>query len=186
LKPYVFKAREFAIARHSMTRYGDGQPYEVHLDAVDQIIIARSDVNLSDLAFLPYERCAAWLHDTIEDTGTTRGEIEQLFGQFVGDIVWACTGIGRNRADQQADIAEKLRRFPAAAPVKLADRIANIEHAKKALISERPGHPAERLHRSIWRRYHEEHELFVAVMRDCGLGDGTYLLARYWQALKIG
>lgn len=123
----ALKALEFARRRHDFDRY-DGKPYEVHLLAVEDILI---DHGFDGALW----RAAALLHDTIEDTGTTRGEIEQLFdgqvtvGSCVSTLVWACTGIGVDRKSRQADIYRKLTVFPLACPLKVADRIANVEAA---------------------------------------------------------
>lgn len=116
---------QFARRRHRFQRYGGG-PYESHLIRVKEILV--------EFGFDDFRWCAAGLlHDTIEDTGTTRGEIEERFdssiwsGPLVSELVWAATGIGATRRERQNDIRRKLRTFPEACPLKVADRIANVE-----------------------------------------------------------
>jgi hypothetical protein len=45
-------------------------------------------------------------------------------------MVWACSGIGRNREIRNATIYAKISMMPAAALIKTADRIANVENAE--------------------------------------------------------
>lgn len=79
---------------------------------------------------------AAWLHDTIEDTDATREDIAARFDHAVADLVWAVTGVGKNRKERNADAYAKIRVaqscFRPAANLKLADRIANVEASKNA------------------------------------------------------
>jgi (p)ppGpp synthase/HD superfamily hydrolase len=70
---------------------------------------------------------AAWLHDTVEDTGATREDVAARFGDDVAALVWAVTGIGKNRKERNEDAYAKIRAYPQAATLKLADRIANVE-----------------------------------------------------------
>jgi guanosine-3',5'-bis(diphosphate) 3'-pyrophosphohydrolase len=116
------EARAFAIERHREQRYGDA-PYLVHLEAVRGVLHA-FDHDDGPLAI------AAWLHDTVEDTPTTRDEIESRFGRQVAELVWAVTGVGENRKQRNADAYAKIRAHPRAAILKLADRIANVEASK--------------------------------------------------------
>jgi len=141
----IQSARQFALERHAGQLYGD-EPYEVHLAAVEEV--------LTDHGFCAdHWRAAAWLHDVVEDTETTIAEIEDRFGELVASLVWAVTGIGPTRAARNEDICRKIAEHPRAlAPLKLADRIANVEAAK-----DRPKHLA---------RYRAEQEGFSAAIRD--------------------
>ena len=112
--------REFAARKHANQRYGD-QPYTVHLAAVREVLRDMGVLDNEPLAI------AAWLHDTIEDTETTREEIEEHFGEEVVSLVWAVTGVGKNRKERNTNAYEKIRAYPLAATLKLADRIANVE-----------------------------------------------------------
>lgn len=113
------RAREFAIDRHGEQRYGN-DPYSRHL--LDVTLVLDSFGYLcGNIA------AAAWLHDTVEDTGTTCAEIADEFGADVASLVWAVTGVGHNRKTRNADAYAKIQAYPLAAILKLADRIANVE-----------------------------------------------------------
>ena len=116
--PIEITARRFAEERHANQRYGDA-PYVEHLEHVRAI--------LAGFGYGGAFGVAAWLHDTVEDTPTTREEIAALFGEEVAALVWAVTGIGVNRKARNLDAYAKIRAHPAAAVLKLADRIANVE-----------------------------------------------------------
>lgn len=112
------RAAAFAVHAHGSQRYGT-DPYSTHLEAVRTVLY---DFSLAgDLA------TAAWLHDTLEDTATTREEISALFGEDVAALVEAVTGRGVNRRARIADAYAKIEAMPEALYLKLADRIANVE-----------------------------------------------------------
>lgn len=113
-------ARAYAAQKHEGQRYGH-HPYTVHLAAVREILRWAGFDDDHPLAV------AAWLHDTIEDTDATRDEIASLFGAEVAELVWAVTGVGKNRKERNANAYTKLRAHPPAVVLKLADRIANVE-----------------------------------------------------------
>ena len=74
---------------------------------------------------------AAWLHDIIEDTSITFQEVFYEFGRHVARIVFACTDEpGKNRRERHERTYPKLMAAGRdAIAVKLADRIANMEHS---------------------------------------------------------
>ncbi len=113
-------ARRFAIEAHGDQRYDD-LPYEHHLTAVVTVL---KDFNCSEAA-----QTAGWLHDVIEDTAFGYDAVEARFGREVADMVMACTGEGETRPERNAAIYRKIAACPAAAVVKAADRIANVEAA---------------------------------------------------------
>ena len=116
------RAEAFANKKHANQKYGDG-PYTIHLRAVVQV--------LNDFGWRVTDiLVAGWLHDTIEDTDTTREEIECLFGEQVARLVWACTGVGANRKERNQSIYAKLKECPEGVCLKLADRIPNAENSK--------------------------------------------------------
>jgi (p)ppGpp synthase/HD superfamily hydrolase len=132
------EAREFACLAHGGQTYG-GQLYWVHLAAVRNVLI--------EYGFTGPIVTAAWLHDTLEDTSTTPEEISRAFGADVLAYVWAVTGEGRTRKDRNASVYQKLRANVSAVPLKLADRIANVEASKddpKHLALYRSEHPGFR------------------------------------------
>lgn len=138
----VYQARDFAIKAHGDQKYG-GDPYGVHL--FDVVAIAK-EYGCTDAQWK-----AAFLHDVLEDTAVTSDQILDLFGADVLSIVYACTGEGIDRAERVACIYRRIADYPAAALVKLADRIANVEAATPG------GHH--------WWRYKAELPGFRAVIR---------------------
>ncbi len=76
----ISDAIEFAIKAHEgQLRKGTSIPYVIHPLRVGLIL---SELGCSDEVVI-----AGVLHDTIEDTGTTHEEIEQLFGSNVAFLV---------------------------------------------------------------------------------------------------
>jgi (p)ppGpp synthase/HD superfamily hydrolase len=111
--------RFYAIQRHGLQMYGH-LPYAFHLAVVESY--------LADFGFDSNDyRSAAWLHDVVEDTATTLEELARLYTPNVVSMVWACTGEGSNRKERNASIYRKLKEFPKGAPVKVADRLANVD-----------------------------------------------------------
>jgi (p)ppGpp synthase/HD superfamily hydrolase len=122
-------ALTFAAERHQAQRFpGTDLPYIIHPVTVAAELIAGlaapqyKDVD-GDLAVT-----CALLHDTIEDTATTRDEVIAAFGVAVADGVAALSKDPALPKDER--MADSLRRIllqpPAVAMVKLADRIANL------------------------------------------------------------
>jgi (p)ppGpp synthase/HD superfamily hydrolase len=109
----------FAVERHGTQQYA-GQPYAYHLERVEQTLIR---FKYDSAAY----RASALLHDVIEDTETSLAEIINRFGGEVARLVWAVTGVGANRKERNQSIYEKLADYPAACPLKTADRIVNHE-----------------------------------------------------------
>jgi (p)ppGpp synthase/HD superfamily hydrolase len=119
------QARDFSIQQHGDQQYGS-LPYIVHLQAVVSVLL-RFGVhpnNPEDTALLS----AAWLHDVIEDTETTKEEVEVLFGKEIATIVFCVTdGKGTSRSERKKEVYQKIIANQKAIQVKLADRIANVE-----------------------------------------------------------
>jgi len=131
----IERARIYATQAHQridQRRKYSKQPYHVHLDAVSKLIATVSD----DAEMI----AAAWLHDTVEDTPATLGDIELLFGLSVANLVEELTDISKpgdgNRAKRKAiDLAHSEQASARAKTVKLADLIDNCsditEHDQK-------------------------------------------------------
>jgi len=75
----IQRALVWASQRHTEPRKGTGVPYVTHPAHV-AIILARQGFSEPVLA-------AAILHDLLEDTGTTAGEIRREFGDRIADMV---------------------------------------------------------------------------------------------------
>jgi guanosine-3',5'-bis(diphosphate) 3'-pyrophosphohydrolase len=122
--PRILQAAAFAAERHrDQRRKGkDASPYINHPLALANLL-AR-DGGERDATLL----MAALLHDTVEDTGTTFAEIEQLFGNEVAEIVREVTDDKSLpkavRKRLQVEHAAHISR--AAQLVKLADKICNL------------------------------------------------------------
>lgn len=119
-KPDLTSAKVLAVTKHRVQEYA-GRAYTFHLAEVERIVAAAGLDNA--------HRCAAWLHDVVEDTEVNIGEVKERFGTAVADIVWACSGFGVNRKARNADYYAKLAEYPLAWPVKAADRICHLETA---------------------------------------------------------
>jgi len=122
--PRVLQAAAFAAERHrDQRRKGkDASPYINHPLALARLLA--QDGGERDATVL----MAALLHDTVEDTGTTFAEIEQLFGADVAAIVREVTDDKSlpkaERKRLQVEHAGHLSR--PARLVKLADKICNL------------------------------------------------------------
>jgi (p)ppGpp synthase/HD superfamily hydrolase len=118
-------ALRFAAERHHAQRVPDSDyPYLVHVVSVAAETIAALvpgiDTNLA-------VSCAL-LHDTIEDTATTHGELAGRFGTAVADGVLALSkDSALPKAEQMTDSLRRIQAQPHAVwMVKLADRITNL------------------------------------------------------------
>jgi len=114
----VTRAMRLASYAHRNQKYGE-HPYVTHLADV----VARVKTITQD----PEIIAAAWLHDTIEDTQVTHGDIEREFSKNVASMVWAVTGHGQNRAEKMANAIEKIAKTPGSELVKSADRLSNVK-----------------------------------------------------------
>ena len=120
----LLAAAEFAAFKHrDQRRKGvKGSPYINHPLAVVSLLAGEGGVADTDVLM------AAILHDTIEDTLTTRAELEREFGVAVASIVAEVTdekGQSKKlRKEMQVAHAPRLTRE--AKLVKLADKICNL------------------------------------------------------------
>jgi RelA/SpoT family (p)ppGpp synthetase len=121
------------MQKHGAQKRASGDPYFSHPLEVAAIL---TDLKLDDSSI-----ATALLHDTIEDTGATRDEIDQLFGPSIGSLVEGVTKLQRlELISREAQQAENLRKLLLAVAedvrvllVKLADRLHNmrtIDHVK--------------------------------------------------------
>ena len=121
----VNKAVSFATQAHKridQRRKYSQQPYDVHLQAVADLVATVTD----DQEMI----AAAWLHDVVEDTGVTLEDIEREFGLQVASLVKELTDVSRpgdgNRAARKAlDRAHLSEASARAKTIKLADLCDN-------------------------------------------------------------
>jgi guanosine-3',5'-bis(diphosphate) 3'-pyrophosphohydrolase len=120
----LVKAMAFAANKHRDQRRKDecASPYINHPLALVDVLVHEGGVVEIDIIV------AALLHDTIEDTDTTGGEIERAFGAAIRSIVEEVTDdIRLERAQRKRAQVEKAPFLsPQARAVKLADKICNL------------------------------------------------------------
>ncbi|HET9902526.1 MAG TPA: bifunctional (p)ppGpp synthetase/guanosine-3',5'-bis(diphosphate) 3'-pyrophosphohydrolase [Xanthobacteraceae bacterium] len=120
------RAYVYAMKAHGSQMRASGDPYFSHPLEVAAIL---TDLHLDDATIV-----AALLHDTIEDTETTRAEIDRLFGPEIGALVDGLTKLKKlDLVSKEAAQAENLRKLLLAIAsdvrvllVKLADRLHNM------------------------------------------------------------
>ena len=120
----VSEAAELAARRHNgMARKGRGnEPYINHLAEVANLLSAATDGADAELV------AAGWLHDTIEDTETTREELAQKFSERVASLVVECTDdMSLPKAERRRlQVVNASHKSPSARLIKIADKISNI------------------------------------------------------------
>lgn len=124
--PMIKKAMEFASKAHSNKTY-DEFPYFKHLQDVYNVLLSTHYKDNEDLL------CAAFLHDCMEDTGVSYSDLKKSFNENIAEIVFCVTDSndGRNRKEKKLLTYPKIASNPDAIVIKLADRIANMEHSLK-------------------------------------------------------
>ena len=136
-------AQTLAVEAHKEQKYGT-QPYINHIsDVVKRVKTITQD---------PEVIAAAWLHDVVEDTQVTIGDIERQFGKNVAAMVWAVTGVGQDRAAKMANAIEKIAQTPGAELVKSADRLSNAQASK------------DENKMKLYQRYKDEHTNLSPVL----------------------
>jgi guanosine-3',5'-bis(diphosphate) 3'-pyrophosphohydrolase len=120
----LLAAMEFASRKHSTQRRKgeDSAPYINHPIAVTYLLAETGGI--TDLVTL----VAAVLHDTIEDTATTRAELDERFGPTVRKVVEEVTD--DKTLDEAVRKALQVEHAPSlsrrAKAIKLADKIDNV------------------------------------------------------------
>jgi (p)ppGpp synthase/HD superfamily hydrolase len=120
----ISEAAELAARRHNgMARKGRGsEPYINHLAEVANLLATATEGADAELV------AAGWLHDTIEDTDTTRAELAQIFSERVASLVAECTDDVNlpKAARRQKQIEDAPHKSAGAKLIKIADKISNI------------------------------------------------------------
>ncbi len=120
----LLKAASFAAKKHiDQKRKGDtAAPYINHPLEVANLLANKGDVDDYEVLI------AALLHDTIEDTDTTKEEIAEIFGEkvcgFVLEVTDDKTLPKAERKQKQIEHAPHLS--DGAKQIKLGDKISNI------------------------------------------------------------
>ncbi len=129
------RAYVYAMKAHGNQKRASGASFFSHPLEVATIL---AEMRLDDATI-----ATALLHDTIEDTETTRSEIDAMFGREIGTLVDGLTKIKKlDLVTKKAEQAENFRKLLLAISsdirvllVKLADRLHNmrtLEHVKPA------------------------------------------------------
>lgn len=121
------RAKDFATRYHGSIdhrRKYTGEPYITHPAAVVELV--RSVPHTEAMI------CAAWLHDTVEDTPATLDEIERVFGGTVAALVEMLTDVskpsdGKRAVRKAIDREHTAKASPEAKTIKLADLIDNTK-----------------------------------------------------------
>jgi GTP diphosphokinase / guanosine-3',5'-bis(diphosphate) 3'-diphosphatase len=120
----LLDAISFAAEKHRNQRRKDKEcsPYINHPVAVARVLVREAGV--SDLVTIQ----AAVLHDTIEDTATTLGELESIFGSGVAAVVAEVTdNKGLTKSERKRlQVENAPKKSHPAALVKYADKICNL------------------------------------------------------------
>lgn len=120
----LLRALAFAAHKHRDQRRKDvaASPYINHPIALADVLVNEGGIEEVEVL------CAALLHDTIEDTDTTRDEVAKAFGERVAAIVAEVTDdktlAKAERKEAQVEHAAHISR--GAKLVKLADKICNL------------------------------------------------------------
>jgi len=118
------EARMVSIQAHGNQTYDEIFPYHKHLDDVTDV--------LKRFGFSGKYIVAGYLHDIIEDTALSYNKVKYYFGFEVAEMVFCVTDeLGRDRSEKKKKTLPKTASNPDAIVIKLADRIANIEHGGK-------------------------------------------------------
>src|SRR6201994_1786394 len=120
----VSEAAELAARRHNgMARKGRGnEPYINHLAEVASLLSAATEGADAELI------AAGWLHDSIEDTETTRDELAQKFSERIASLVVECTDdMSLPKAERRRlQVVDAPHKSSSAKLIKIADKISNI------------------------------------------------------------
>ena len=122
----VERAFELGERAHRGQTRKSGEPYITHPVAVARL--------LADMHLDPETLAAAILHDTIEDCGVTKAQLEADFGATVADLVDGVTKLDKVQFEsREAAAAESFRKMLLAMArdlrvilIKLADRLHNM------------------------------------------------------------
>ncbi|HEY8517865.1 MAG TPA: bifunctional (p)ppGpp synthetase/guanosine-3',5'-bis(diphosphate) 3'-pyrophosphohydrolase [Candidatus Binatia bacterium] len=122
----IRRAYEFSAEKHKNQRRATGEPYVSHPLEVAGII--------ADLKLDVPSIATGLLHDTVEDTLTTLGQVEALFGTEIATLVDGVTKISQiNFTSREEHQAENFRKMILAMArdlrvilIKLADRTHNM------------------------------------------------------------
>jgi (p)ppGpp synthase/HD superfamily hydrolase len=120
----ILSAARFAAEKHAQQKRkgATGEPYFNHLVEVAELISASSpDVDVELIM-------AAFLHDTVEDTGVTVLELEEHFGKDVASLVAEVTDDKSlpKETRKMLQVQNAPKKSKRAQTLKVADKISNL------------------------------------------------------------
>lgn len=135
-------AVSFAEEAHGDQKRPAGEPYLEHLLEAVEILVSGAGVRDEDLLV------AAVLHDVVEDTDRTAGEVGERFGPRVEEWVRWVTKPHREAHEDRAEVRDLYLLSLRSAPpevllLKLADRYSNVQRLDT--------HPRPEKQRSYYR-----------------------------------
>ncbi len=138
----------YATVSHAGTRRkGKSIPYILH--PLEVMTIVGSITENEDVL------AAAVLHDTVEDTSTTREDILRLFGARVAELVEAESE--NKREDQKAEDTWQIRKQETIDHLKTADRDAKLICLGDKLANLREiSRDYERAGEALWERFNQK------------------------------
>jgi guanosine-3',5'-bis(diphosphate) 3'-pyrophosphohydrolase len=120
----------YAAKAHSGQTRSDNTPYIAHPERVAASVMKfKKSRNIDALV------SAAYLHDTIEDTRTTKEDLEKMFGVLVASLVQELTSDKDEieKVGKTNYLAQKMKKMSSyALVIKLADRLDNVQDIKTA------------------------------------------------------
>jgi (p)ppGpp synthase/HD superfamily hydrolase len=120
----ILAAAMFAAEKHAAQKRkgAAAEPYVNHLIEVAQLIAGSSGHLDTDLVM------AGFLHDTIEDTGTTAEELERVFGSDISTLVVELTDDKSlpKEVRKALQVSGAPHKSVRAQVIKLADKISNL------------------------------------------------------------
>lgn len=128
----IYLARAFAIAHHGDQVDKCGMPYVGHLERVATFVEGWLSPGFSTEVVV-----AAWLHDVVEDTDTTVGDVEAAFGMRVGELVDLLTR-RPHPEETHAEYIERVCADPDAVIIKIADVLDNMDPNRRNSEGNRP------------------------------------------------
>lgn len=120
----IEKAFRFANAAHDGIKRKSGEPYIIHPIAVATIVAKNLGLGSTSI-------CASILHDVVEDTEYSVGDIENMFGARVARIVDGLTKLSGDFDSQQVLTLKKILMTLSddvrVILIKIADRLHNMQ-----------------------------------------------------------
>jgi GTP diphosphokinase / guanosine-3',5'-bis(diphosphate) 3'-diphosphatase len=120
----ILKAAEFAARKHRDQRRKDksASPYINHPIALAEVLSRVGGITSPEVL------AAALLHDTLEDTKTSRAELKRAFGPNITKIVEEVTDNKRlpKQRRKELQVEHAAHSSKSAKLVKLADKISNL------------------------------------------------------------